>query len=213
MKTVKQKEYTPESVWQFIQELGEKIDRSIAEADKRAAEADKTLAEFKRTIGTSFQKGDDDLKEAKRISKENSKMIYGISNSNGLFAEEFVLNSLKKNMSFGGQKFDKLKERVQVVDGLDTVTDIDALLLNGDTVALLEVKYKIDKDDVKELISKKLNSFRKYFPSYKDHKFLLGIGAMCFENGAIREANKNGVGIIKVVGEKVEYFTDKIKIY
>ena len=36
---------------------------------------------------------------------------------------------------------------------------------------------------------------------------------MSFEDNAIDEAQNNGVGIIKIVGDKVEYYTDGIKIY
>ena len=36
---------------------------------------------------------------------------------------------------------------------------------------------------------------------------------MSFEDKAIAEAKENGIGIIKVVGDKVEYYTEGIKIY
>jgi len=36
---------------------------------------------------------------------------------------------------------------------------------------------------------------------------------MSFEKDAIDEANKSGVGIIKGVGDKVEYYTEGIKEY
>jgi len=36
---------------------------------------------------------------------------------------------------------------------------------------------------------------------------------MSFEKDAIDEANKSGVGIIKVVGDKVEYYTEGIREY
>jgi len=48
---------------------------------------------------------------------------------------------------------------------------------------------------------------------FNDYKIVLGIGGMSFEGQAEDVANENGVGIIKIVGDKVEYYTDKIKVY
>jgi len=41
------------------------------------------------------------------------------------------------------------------------------------------------------------------------HRILLGIGGMSFDDDAIKEAEEYGVGIIKVIGDKVEYHTDR----
>jgi hypothetical protein len=63
------------------------------------------------------------------------------------------------------------------------------------------------------VIDKKLSYFRQYNPKFNNYKVLLGIGGMSFENEAIIEANKKGIGIIKIVGDKVEYQTENVKIY
>jgi hypothetical protein len=86
-------------------------------------------------------------------------------------------------------------------------------MLNGDTIALIEVKYKVDKKDVKKLIFDTVAKFKEHFPTYNNYKILLGLGGMSFDKDAIDEAKENGVGIIKVVGDKVEYHTEGIKMY
>ena len=72
---------------------------------------------------------------------------------------------------------------------------------------------KVDKKDVRELITKKLHYFKQYFPLDIDYKIILGVGGMSFDDEAIEEAKRNGVGIIKVVGDKIEYHTEGIKTY
>jgi len=70
-----------------------------------------------------------------------------------------------------------------------------------------------EKNDVIDVIDKKLNYFRQYNPKFNNYKVLLGIGGMSFEKDALIEAKEKGIGIIKILGDKVEYQTENIKIY
>jgi len=152
-------------------------------------------------------------KETARIIKENSKQIGGISDSNGKVAQETIFHILEKDKTFAGITFDDVSPQVPIMKGFKTVTDIDVLMLNGDTIALIEVKYKVDKKDVNKLIFDTVDKFRENFKDYSDYKIVLGVGGMSFDDDAIQEAKQNGVGIIKVIGDKVEYHTEGIKTY
>jgi len=194
--------YTFDMVWKALMENREQMKISSEESRKETEE-------LKRIIREQSAEG----KDTDRRIKELTKNVYGISASNGLMAEDTILYALERDKTFAGIKFDDIEQRFQIQDKLKTITDIDAVLLNGDTIALIEVKYKVDKKDVKELISDKLKNFKKYYPDYRDYKILLGVGGMGFEKDAIKEAKEKGVGIIKVVGDKVEYYTEGIREY
>ena len=129
-------------------------------------------------------------------------------------AKEMIFTSLEKSKTFGGIKFDAVYQKLQVrTEDLQPKTDIDVLMVNGDTVAIIEAKYKVEKEDVTELVNKKIKFFRQYYPKYSNHKIVLGIGGMSFEDKVIASANKKGIGIIKIVGDKVELHTENIKVY
>ena len=147
--------------------------------------------------------------------KKTDEIVNGIAKSNGDVAEDTIYNSLERDLTFAGIKFDDIgRNWKKNVKKLNLRGEYDVVLENGDTVALIETKYKVRKDDITELFTKEVaNKFRKLFPDYKDYKILLGIGGMSFEDDAIKEAKENGVGIIKVVGDKVEHYTEKIKMY
>jgi len=178
--------YTPESVWQFIQELGEKIDKLSVEG-----------------------------KETDKKIKELTANINGIATSNGDMAEATIYNSLERDMTFAGIEFDDIiKNQKRHSKKLNLRGEYDIILENGNTIALIETKYKIRKKDITELFTKEVvDKFRKLFPMYSDYKILLGVGGMSFDDDAIKEAEEYGVGIIKIVGDKVEYYTDGIKEY
>ena len=185
--------YTFEMVWQMFAETDKKIKEISANISELSAEGEKT----------------------DRRIKELSKNIGGIGESNGKFAEEAIFNALERDMTFGGIEFDDIgRNWKRNLKKLQLRGEYDVVLENCDIVALIETKYKVEKGDVTELFTKEVaDKFRILFPNYKNYKIVLGIGGMSFDDDAIEEAKRNGVGIIKVVGDKVEYHTEGIKIY
>jgi hypothetical protein len=207
-----QEKYTFEQVWQALMENREQIKKLSANVDKNAIDIARTTANIdKNAIDIANTTANID-KNALAI-KETNKQIGGIANSNGAMAQEAIFNALKQDLTFAGIKFDDATPQVPVLEGFKTVADIDALMINCDTLALIEIKYKVDTKDVKKLVFDTVNKFKENFPKYSNYKIILGIGGMSFEDDAINEATEYGVGVIKVVGDKVEYHTEGIKIY
>lgn len=154
------------------------------------------------------------FEETNRQIKEVTKNIYGISISNGAMAEEAVYNALKRDMNFGGMYFDDISRNVKRESFKKNLqAEFDAVLKNGSTLAIIETKYKVQSKDVYELATTKLENYKKLFPEYSDYDILLGVGGMSFEDAAIQEAKTLGIGIIKIVGDKIEYYTENIKKY
>jgi len=156
-------------------------------------------------------------KEIAREIKAMQKEIGGISNSNGEFAEEFFYNSLEKTMTFAGIHFDVISNKFggkrTMPDNTEIKAQFDIVLHNGDSLALIEAKYKADVDDVKELVEKKVPNFRFLYPKYAECKLYLGIGSLVLKDGVIQEAKKLGVGLMKQRGDAVEYKTDWVRVY
>jgi hypothetical protein len=86
-------------------------------------------------------------------------------------------------------------------------------MVNSIAVSLLEVKYRVRLEHITKLLQTQMPAFRLLFPEYKNHKIILGVGGMSFEDEAIEEANKNGIGLIRINNDKVEFQTNEIKEY
>ena len=177
-------------------EWDRKAAESKAEADKRKAESDKSMADLKSHL------------------KELQKNIGGVSEANGKMIEELVFSVLEKDLTFAGIKFNTIERNVKLkYKRLKLEGEFDIVLENGDTIGLIETKYSVRKDYVTEIFSSKVEKFRSLFPQFAGYKFVLGIAGASFDDNAIDEANANGIGLIKVVGEKVEFQTENIKQY
>ena len=231
--------YTFEMVWQALMESREQMKQASAEADKKAAElreqmketdkqmkemsteADKKSAELREQMKETDKQIKEMSVEANKRSaetdrriKELSRNIAGISDSNGKMAEQAIYNTLERDMKFAGIDFyDIAKNMHKKIKSLNLESEFDIVLTNGDTIALIETKYQVQQKDVIKLATKQVNSFRKLFKEYANYKIVLGVGGSSFDADAEQEAEDNGVGIIKIINDKVEYFTDNIRIY
>ena len=159
----------------------------------------------------------EDRKEFDRKIKALNEQIGGISNSNGDFAEEFFYNSLKETMTFAGIHFDCIsnkfaRERI-MPDKTEIKAQFDIVLHNGNSIALIEAKYKANLKDIKELVEKKIPNFRFLYPEFAKYKLYLGIGSLVLKERIIQEAKKLGIGLMKQRGDAVEYKTDWVRAY
>ena len=185
-------EATPESVWAILRELA----ASQAETDRIVKANALQMAETDRHIS--------------RLEKQ----IGGVTNSHGSFAEEYFYNSIERgDKIFFGEKFDKMikfeimKDENNIMKG-----ELDLILVNGKSVAIFEVKYKVREKHI-EQVKKKVKPFRKKFPEYQNHKLFLGLASMVFDDEIKQKCIENGIAVIKQVGDTFVIHDEKLKTF
>ena len=121
----------------------------------------------------------------------------------GLVAEEFYFNSLKHHPVLQGMHFDSVyKNLTNHSRGIENEYDI--LLLNGENVFIIEVKYKAHPHDLKILVEKKAANFKPLFPAYRDHKLHLGLASFHVDDEIKRAAFEQGVTVLQRRGDLIE---------
>ena len=169
----------------------------------------KTEVEIKKLL-RSQQKTDEQLaKTDAQLARTDARldrlatMYGGVANNQGVVAEAFYFNSLKHNLVLRGIHFDSIyKNLASKRHGIEDEYDI--LLLNGQDVLIIEVKYKAHPDDLKVLIDKKAVNFKPLFPLYKDHNLHLGLASFYLDNETIQSALNQGITVLQRKGDLIE---------
>ena len=191
-----------ESEAKFKQEMAEsraEFDKRNVEFDKRSAEFDKQRAEFNK-----------EQAELSRQIRELKESVNGISKSNGLFAEEYFFNSFENGKrTFFGETFDDIEQNVK---GLESKDEYDIVLINGKSVGVIEVKYKGRLDDIPKIINK-AGTFRANYPKFQNHKIYLAMASMMFNQRLEDRCKKEGIAIVKQVGDTVVINDEHLKAY
>ena len=183
-----------------------KTDAQLAKTDAQLAKTDAQLAKTDAQLAkTDAQLAKTDAQLTKTVATVDklAKMYGGVANNQGAVAEEFYFNSLKDHLVLQGIHFDFIdKNLTRKRDGIQDEYDI--LLLNGQDVFIIEVKYKAHPDNLKTLIGKKAANFKKLFPAYKDHKMHLGLASFHLDDETIHAALEQGVTVLQRKGDLIE---------
>ena len=178
---------TPESIWAILQETA------------------KRQQENERILNEKFA-------EVAQLQKEMRQDIGYLGQSQGSFAEEYFFNAFEKGQqNFFGKKFDEIERNLKI-RSKEQRDEYDIVLYNADTVAIIEVKFKIRQDHIAQVL-KKAETFKILNPDYKDFKIYLGLASMIFPKNIERECLKNGIAVIKQVGDTVVIIDDGLKAY
>jgi hypothetical protein len=158
-----------------------------------------------------------EMAQLKKSHEEMQKVLSGIGISNGLVAEDLIFNSLNNRMSFGGVTFDDIDYGIRrgkrLPDGSKVIGEYDVVLFNGAAIAIIDVKYRVRKEDIEYLINVQMPKFKVLFPQYKDFDVYLGLGGMSFQRGVERDALQRGIGTFKLKGEALEINDNDLKVY
>ena len=186
---------TDQELKDLIASLAVKSDRLDAQIAAGAAET--RLSQAK----TDAQMAKTDAQMAKTDEKLNrlSELYGGVSSNQGSAAEEFFLNTLTANPEVGGITFDEILPNLQI-HNRSGQAEFDIVMVNGSSVAVIEVKYKVHPSDI-DKACKNLKRYREFFPKHKDYALYGGIAGFSVPPDAVKAAKEQGLFVLKRVGE------------
>ena len=187
-----------------------KTDKMIKELFESQAKTDKQLKETDEMMKRQIKELFESQAKTDEMIKKISEQIGGIGNNQGAVAEEYFYNSLKKKMKLLNMKFDDIGLNwTRSKRGLQD--EFDIILINGKSVALIEVKYKAHKNDIEKL-DKKIKNFKKLFTEYSHLKLYAGIASFNIYEEAKELAKQKGYFVLKRNGNVIEeYVADSLK--
>ena len=177
------------------------IDDELKELIASLAISQKETDKQIKDLSVSQKETDNQLKETDRKLEKIAKMIGGVSKNQGDIAEDFFYNSLIKDNHLGSLTFDDITKNMEKHRG-KIQEEYDIFLTNGESIAIIEVKYKAHLDDINKL-TRKFNNFKKLFPIYKDYKLYGAMASFYFNQDTKDELLNQGYFIIERRGNLV----------
>ena len=193
---------TPESIWAILQETN-RIVQETAQLQKE-----------------NERKYEQERKEYNRRMAEMNKKVEGISDTQGLFAEEYFFNSFYEGKKdFFGMNFKditknlKLNSRTIDIDLPQTLEDEYDIVMYGDGyAAIIEVKFKVRQEAIDQVL-KKAETFKILSPKYRNAKIYLGLASLVFPKNMEEKCLREGIAIIKQIGDMVIINDKHLKVF
>ncbi len=190
-----------------LKELRESQKQTDEQMKKTDEQMKKTDEQIKKT-DEQIKKTDEQMKKTDEKLDRIAKTLGAIGNNQGDVAEEYFQNSLAKKLKIGQLKFDYMISNY-TIRGKNIKDEYDILLESKDNVAIIEVKYKVHKNDVKKL-TKKIENFKK-ITKYQNYKLYVGIAGFYVPQDVIDLALENGYFVLQRKGKVIESFTKELK--
>ena len=181
-----------------LKKAQEKTDRQMAKTDKQMAETDKKMAKTDRQIA----KTDRQIAKTEKQINKVFKMVGGHLNNVGKVTEEFFFRGLKRKKRLGSVKFDVVRRNV------GSAKEYDIIMVNGDSVAVVSVKYKLHLEDIDNFAKKDLKDFKKYFPEFKNYKVYAGIASKFISEDLSKMITEAGLFAISQSGKEIQVLNE-----
>ena len=163
---------------------------------------DQELKDLVASLAVAQAKTDAQIAKTNATLKSIGIQLGGISKNNGDVAEEFFYNTLRKKPVIAGIEFDSVNHNLLRSRG-KLEKEFDIVLINGSSVALIEVKYKVHLNDV-EQAEQQVGYYRELFPEHRDYRIYTGIAGMSVPASVADAARKRGQFVLKQVGKLIE---------
>ena len=195
-----------------LEELMAKLIAAQAKTDEQIKKTDEQIKE----TNEQMKKTDEKIKETEEQMKRTdakidriAALVGSISNNQGDTTEEYFINSLKDSLKLGTIKFDYLVPNFKAKNGRQTLAEYDILLVNGESVAIVEVKYKAHMKDLEKL-AKKIQQL-KQLPQYTNYQVYAGIATFYATDELIKKAQELGYFILQRKGDIIVTHTEHLK--
>jgi hypothetical protein len=167
------------------------------ELTKKMAETEAQI----RLTGEQMKRTDEQMRRNDEKLTRIGVLMANVTENQGDVAEEFFLNSLIKDNHLGAIRFDDVslnlfKHRGKIQE------EYDLLLTNGDSLGIIEVKYKAHENDLDKL-DRKMGNFKKLFPIYASYKQYGAIASFHINDDAKKEALRRGYFVLQRCGDLV----------
>jgi hypothetical protein len=182
------------------------------------AMTDQELKDLVASLAVGQAKSDDKIAALAESSAKSeakldrlSAMYGGVSDNQGSAAEEFFFNSLNESKQIGNIHFDEVLPKVYG-GKIGAQQEYDLVLLNGDSAAIVEVKYKVHPSSLEQL-QKQLSLFKIHFPEHKNMKLYGGVAGFSVPDEVTEQAHASGYFVLKRQGETFAVDAQVMKVF
>ncbi|MBJ7901205.1 MAG: hypothetical protein GC158_15085 [Cyanobacteria bacterium RI_101] len=190
---------TPQEVWQLLGELIQAqketerlLKEQSQEADRRSQEADRRFQETERLI--------------KEQNQRLSEQLGHLGNRLGKFIKYQVRPALIRLFRERDIDVHEIYTELSVQRNAQGL-EVDLLVINSEEAIAIEVKSKLDQDDVDEHLAR-LAKFKELLPRYQSLKILGAVAAMVVPDQIASYADRKGLFVIAQSGEDLMILND-----
>ena len=209
-------------VWAILTEVAtrqEQNELQMAELRKQTAETDRRLNELRVQTAETDKRLNELRVQTAETDKRLNKLMIGnesiqsfIKNDADACEQRFVESLDGNDLIVAGVKFCEIHSNVRKKLGGKNI-ELDALLINGDSIAIMEVKKKLHLNDVVKVRDNLIDRFRHLFPEYQTKRLLVLVAGESINADAKDQALEAGFVVLSFKARELQMQTRRARYY
>ena len=144
-------------------------------------------------------------KESEKADRQLKSTMDRLGFNVGKGVETMFCNSIENNPKLHNIHFDFVNSHVKLFNESGaTAAEIDLVLVNKNSVGLLETKHRFRPEDLEKFLNHSYPMFKKYGGSMQRTNTYLFIAALSYDDEVIALAKTKGVGVLYLKNDFVE---------
>jgi len=188
---------------EFLQGMKE-LREAQRESQKKTDEQIMELRESQKKTDAQIAKTDAQLSRTEAMLAATIKKLDNIGVSlgemglvQGKVAEDLFYRNVKYLFGQRNLMFADVRRNVKKKG----IAEYDIVAADKDSVLVIEVKNRLEKDMIDDFLNRKIPKFMQVFPQYKDRRLTGGVGALVMHDDVGRYAEKKGLYVLTQNGE------------
>lgn len=158
---------------------------------------------IRKEVDELHKKNERDLERLMVVTGATNSKLKNLEDNIGYGVEEIFFESINKTKQIGKIVYDDCTPRFQIYNNKHkSLGEIDILLVNGKEIAIIEIKHRVGKKAIEQLI-KTANLFAVN-NNHNKYKINLYIAGLSLHASAKQTLKDNKIGFIKIRGEHFE---------
>ena len=209
-------------VWAILTEVAkrqEQTELQMAELRKQTAETDRRLNELRVQTAETDKRLNELRVQTAETDKRLNKLMIGnesiqsfIKNDADACEQRFVESLDSNDLIVAGVKFYEIHSNVRKKLGGKNI-ELDALLINGDSIAIMEVKKKLHLNDVVKVRDNLIGRFRYLFPEHQTKRLLVLVAGEIINADAKDQALEAGFVVLSFKARELQMQTRRAQYY
>jgi hypothetical protein len=191
-----------------------KTDAQLAKTDAQLAKTDAQLEKLGRRVDEVCARVDSVCARVDSVCARVDSVcaqLGGMANNQGDVAEEFFYHALETHPTIGGLRFDRVEYKVHA-GRKQHRAEFDLVLYNGNSLAIVEVKYKVHPNALEQL-EQQIKSHRMLYPEYASYKLYAGIAGLSVPSEMVKQAHQKGFFVLKQHGDVMVVDSEHMRMY
>ena len=201
--------------WKQILELRAQMAKTDAQMAENAAQMAKTDAQMAENAA-QMAKTDAQIartdKEINKLLRSTKELHSNVRNEADACEQRFIASLRRHKLVIAGVTFDEIYSN-QKKDRKGEHIELDGLLVNGDSIAILEVKKRLHLNDVEKVRDNLIGRFRKLYPEHQNKRLMVLVAGDNINNDAAAAALEAGFIVLSFKARRLQMQDQQLRYY